>query len=269
MPLLAGRDFGPGDKNGSSPVVILGETAARKFWPGQNAVGRYVELMQYTPAGSTRRTLLVIGVARDPKFGSLVDGTTGVYAYVPLQQQYLRGMTSVIAARSISGRRLTAEIRDIVAAAAPNSPFVSTQTAEEYAALGLVPQRVAASLSGSLGLVGLLLASIGIYGITMSTVTHRTREIGIRMALGAKRSDVVAMVLRQGMSLVAIGLTAGLILAAGASQLLSALLFGISTLDPVVFSAAATLFALTELAACYMPARRATTIDPLEALRED
>jgi len=100
-------------------------------------------------------------------------------------------------------------------------------------------------------------------------VTSRTREIGIRMALGAQRSDVVGMVLKQGLSLVAIGMAAGLILAAGASQVLSTLLFGISPLDPVVFSAASALFFLTGLAACFMPARRATNIDPLRALRED
>jgi predicted permease len=269
MPLIAGRDFGPDDRNGTQDVVILGEAAARRFWPGREAVGQFVQQTAFAPTGITRRTLRVIGVARDPKFGSLVDGTTGIYAYVSLQQQYLRGMTPMIAARSTHGQRLTNEIRAVVASAAPNAPFVTPQTAEDYAALGLAPQRVVASLSGSLGLVGLLLAAIGLYGVTMYMVTRRTREIGIRMALGARRVDVVLMVLRQGMSLVVVGTIVGLILAAGASQVLSVLLFGIPPLDPVVFSAAAALFVITGIAACYVPARRATQIEPIVALREE
>src|SRR5262249_16728888 len=269
MRLLAGRDFTSNDRNGTQPVVILGEAAARKFWPGKEAVGLYVHQEQFSPAGRSRRTLLVVGVARDPKFGSLVDGTTGIYAYVPLQQQYLRGVNPMIAARSTHGQRLNVQISGVVGSATPNAPLITSQTAEEYAALGLVPQRVVASLSGSLGVVGLLLAAMGIYGVTAYTVTRRTREIGIRMALGARRADVVSMVLRQGMSLVAIGTIAGLVLAAVASQALQVFLLGISPLDPIVFSGAVALFACTGLAACYTPVRRATQIDPINALREE
>jgi len=271
MPLVVGRDFEPDDRSGTQHVVILGEAAARKFWPGQEAVGRYVQQEEFGPSGLLRRrTLQVIGVARDPKIGSLVDGTTGIYAYVPLQQQYFAGVPLMIAARAINGERLTSQIRERVAAAvAPNSPIITAQTGEDYAALGLVPQRVAASLSGSLGVVGLLLATIGIYGVTAYMVTRRTREIGLRVALGAKRADVAALVLRQGMSLVAIGTIVGLTLAAGASQVLAVFLFGIPPLDPIVFSTAAALFVLSGLVACYMPARRAIHIDPMKALREE
>jgi predicted permease len=269
MSLLAGRDIGPDDRNGAQDVVILGEAAARKFWPGREAVGQFVQQTSYSPIGLKRRTLRVIGVARDPKFGSLVDGTTGIYAYVPLQQQYLRGITPMIAARSIQGRRLTNEIRAVVTAASPNAPFVTPQTAEDYAALGLAPQRVVASLSGSLGLVGLLLAAIGLYGVMMYMVTRRTREIGIRVALGASRLAVIVMVLKQGMSLVVVGTIAGLVLGAAASQALTVLLFGIPPLDPVVFSTSAVLFAITGIAACYVPARRATQIEPAIALRDE
>jgi ABC-type antimicrobial peptide transport system permease subunit len=147
--------------------------------------------------------------------------------------------------------------------------FVTSQTAEEYASIGLVPQRLAASLSGSLGLVGLMLAGIGIYGVTTYMVARRTREIGIRMAVGAKRADVVLMVLREGLSLVAIGTVLGLMLAVGAGQILRSFLLGIRPLDPVVFSGSAAVFILAGLAACYVPARKATQIDPLVALREE
>jgi predicted permease len=262
MPLVAGRDFSAADRNGTQPVAIIGEGVARRFWPGQDAVGRFM-LQQ---SGRSSRTLLVVGVAPDPKYGSLVDGTTGRYVYVPLQQQYLRGSTLIVA-RTADLHRIAGEIRAVVASMNPDLPIVTAQTAEDYSALSLVPQRVAVSISGSLGFVGLLLAAIGIYGVTAYAVTRRTREIGIRIAMGAARVDVLGMVLGQGMSLVVIGAAIGLMLAAGASRVLATLLFGIPRLDPVAFGGAATLFAAIGLAACYVPAWRATKIDPLAALR--
>jgi predicted permease len=270
MPLVAGRDFSPADAGGAPPVVILGEGAALRFWPGQNAVGQYIQLHGYGPDGSLTlmKTMQVIGVARDPKFGSLVDGTTGIYAYVPLQQHFLTSRM-MIAARATNGRRLNAEMAALLTAEAPNLPILNSQTAEDYAALGLVPQRVVASVAGSLGIVGLLLAGIGIYGVTAHMVTRRTKEIGIRVALGAQRRNVIGMVLRQGMSLVGSGAVLGLILAAGISQLLGVFLFGIPPLQPIVFSAAAALFAGIGLVACYIPARRATRIEPMKALRNE
>ena len=141
------------------------------------------------------------------------------------------------------------------------------QTADEYTSLGLVPQRIVASVSASLGLVGVLLAALGIYGVTAYAVTRRTREIGIRIALGAQRVDVMQMILREGMRLAAIGAAIGLTLAASAGRLLSSFLLGVAPIDAVAFAGAAALFAAVGLAACYMPARRATRIDAMEALR--
>jgi ABC-type antimicrobial peptide transport system permease subunit len=146
---------------------------------------------------------------------------------------------------------------------------VRAQTADDYTALGLVPQRVGVSVSGSLGLIGVLLAAIGIYGVTAHAVTRRTREIGIRIALGAQRADVIGMILWQGMSLALIGSAIGLMLAAAAGRLLAAFLLGTPPIDPVTFSAAAALFATIGLAACYAPARHATQINPIEALRNE
>jgi ABC-type antimicrobial peptide transport system permease subunit len=159
-------------------------------------------------------------------------------------------------------------IRALVATLDPNLPILAAHTLEERQTGPVVLQlRVAALVSGSVGLVGLLLASVGIYGVTAYSIGRRTREIGIRMTLGAQRGDVVWMVLRQGMSLVAIGAAIGLLIAAAGSRVLGRLLFGLPPLDPLTFGGATLLFAAIGLAACYLPIRRATHISPVEALR--
>ena len=264
MPLLAGRDFNDADHQGTPSVVILGAGAARRFWPGENAVGKYVLHQR----GAVERLLQVVGVAGDPKYGSLVDNTTGLYVYLPLQQEYLPGWTMIVA-RSKQGQRITDELRALVASVNPDLLVGTTRTAEEYTALGLLPQRIALAVSGALGIVGLLLAAIGIYGVTAYAVTRRTREIGIRLALGAPHTSVFRMVLRQGMALVAVGCVIGLLLAAAVSSLLASLLFGLPPFDPVTFVGAAALFGFTGLVACYAPAQRATQVDPMIALRSE
>jgi putative ABC transport system permease protein len=208
--------------------------------------------------------MTVVGVARDAKYAFLGEQPTG-FIYVPMQQHYLP--RTAIVARAADGRRLAGEIRSLLAAMNPNVPVVQAQTFEEYASLGLLPQRIAAAVAGSLGALGLLLAAIGIYGVTAYMVTSRTREIGIRIALGAQRHSVVGMVLRQGMVLTLTGAAIGLVLAAAASRLLGSLLFGVNATDPVAFVGAALLFVAIGLAACFTPARRATEIDAMEALR--
>ena len=208
--------------------------------------------------------MTVVGVARDSKYRTLGEEPRP-FVYVPIQQQYMPRTT--IVARSTHGQRLAADLRKLLASMNPNLPIVTAQTFDDYAALGLIPQRVAASVSASLGIVGLLLAAIGIYGVTAYMVTSRTREIGIRMALGAQPRDVVGMVLRQGMALALIGVAIGLVLAAGASRLLGSLLFGVGPADPLAFGGSALVFCLIGLAACYVPARRATEIEATQALR--
>jgi ABC-type antimicrobial peptide transport system permease subunit len=149
----------------------------------------------------------------------------------------------------------------------PDMPIMTEQTLDDSVALGLAPQRIVASVAGVLGIVGLLLAAIGIYGVTAYAVARRTREIGIRMALGARRTDVLRMVLREGLWLTLVGSAIGLMLAAGASHVLEGFLFGIPPIDPLTFAGTTGLFAVIGLAACYVPVRRATRMNPLEALR--
>ncbi len=263
--LISGRDFTAADRRGAPWVVIVNETAARQMWPGQDPLGKV--LVHHTDRSGgpdSLRPMTVIGVAKDAKYASLGEDPTA-FIYVPVQQQYIPRLTLVV--RSSDGRRLASEIRALIASMDPNVPVVGSQTLEEFAALGLIPQRVAAAVSGSLGIVGLLLAAIGIYGVTAYMVSSRTREIGIRMALGAHRTTVVGMVLRQGMKLALLGVAIGLALALGASRLLGSLLFGVAAADPIAFVGAAVLFCAIGLAACYAPVRRATEIDAMEALR--
>jgi predicted permease len=267
MTLAAGRDFTDADRDGAAPVVIVNETAARRWWPGQDPIGRTLIHSDGRPGDpNATRALTVIAVARDTKYRDLGEAPRP-FVYVAEQQQYVPRLT--IVARSRSGRRLAADLRTLVARLNPNLPIVQSQTLEDYAALTLIPQRVAASVSGSLGLVGLLLAAIGIYGVTAHMVTSRTREFGIRMALGAQRGAVMRMVLRQGLVLTIAGAAIGLVLAGATSRLLGSLLFGVGAADPVTFVGSAVLFCLVGLAACYTPARRATTIDASQALRHE
>jgi ABC-type antimicrobial peptide transport system permease subunit len=174
-------------------------------------------------------------------------------------------MTIVV--RTTRGQRMADEVRALLTSMNPNLPIVTAQTLDDAVALGLAPQRIAASVAGSLGLVGLMLTGIGIYGMMAYAVTRRTREIGIRVALGARRADVIRMVLREGLSLTTIGSAIGVILAAAMSRVLAGFLFGIPPIDPVTFAGTTVLFAAIGVAACCVPVLRATRIDPTWALR--
>jgi predicted permease len=267
MALLTGRDFSDADREGTPSVVIVNETAARQWWPRQDALGKTLLQENGRPdAPDAVRTLTVVGVARDSKYRNLGEDPRP-FVYVPIQQQYMS--RTVIAARSAHGQRLAGQLRALLASMNPNLPIVQALTFDAYSQLGLLPQRIAASVAGSLGLVGVLLAAIGIYGVTAYMVSSRTREIGIRMALGAERASVVRMVLRQGLTLTMIGAAIGLAVAAAASRLLGSLLFGVGATDPLTFIGSTLLFFVVGAAACYVPARRATAIGAMDALRHD
>jgi putative ABC transport system permease protein len=260
--LLRGRDFTDADGPGAPRVAIVNEALARRFWDTDDVVGRQFEVV--TPFSKGPLTT-VIGVAANAQFVSLGDSESP-YLYVPLGQQY-RGHVSLLV-KSATGS-LVPQIRSLVREMNPNLPVTGAMSLADVTAIGLVPQRIAAAVAGSLGIVGLLLAAIGIYGVTSYAVSRRTHEIGIRIALGADTGTVLRLVLRQALVLTVIGVTIGVAGAAALSQLLRSLLFGVSSVDPITFGGAAALFALTALTASYLPARRATRVDPMVALRNE
>ncbi|HSL21810.1 MAG TPA: ABC transporter permease [Vicinamibacterales bacterium] len=258
IPLVQGRDFTDADRSGAPEVAILNETLARHLWPGQNPLGRTIR--------NDDRTLTVVGVARDAKYRSLGEAPRN-FIYVTLAQRYM-GRTTLLV-KAAQGAALTQSIRRLVADLDPSLPILNQQMLAEQAAVSLFPQRLALNIAGGLSGVALLLALLGIYGVTAYDVTRRTREIGIRIALGAQRSSVVGMVLRQGLMLAIIGAAAGGLAALVVTRLLSGMLYGIPATDPVAFGAAAAILVFAAVLASAIPARRAAGLDPVNALRRE
>jgi predicted lysophospholipase L1 biosynthesis ABC-type transport system permease subunit len=212
------------------------------------------------------RELHVVGIAKDTKYRSLGEEPTS-FIYVPLAQRFTSELSLV--ARRAGGESTIPAIRSLLREMEPNLPITSATSLEEATSLGLLPQRVAVWMAGGFGLVGLLLAAIGIYGITAFNVTQRRKEIGVRVALGATREGVLRLVVGQAMRMAALGIVIGLAAAAGATQLLASLLYGIRPLDPASFSLGAAVFGVLALVASWLPARRAASVNPVEALRRE
>jgi ABC-type antimicrobial peptide transport system permease subunit len=207
----------------------------------------------------------VTGVAKDAKYGSL-DEQTQPFVYGPLAQNWV-GFVALIVETSGDPGAFTAGLRAIMRGLDPNLRVYEVRTLEEYAADSLWKVRWQASLLGAFGLLALVLAAVGLYGVVAYTVAQRTREIGIRMAMVAQRADVMWMVLGRGLRLTALGIGIGLVLSVASTRMLRSLLYGLSPLDPVAFAAAALGWTAAAMLASYLPARRATRVDPVTALR--
>lgn len=258
--LVRGREFGWQDRKGAPGVVVINESLARQLFPDQDPIGKRVR-----SGGSKEPLLEIIGVARDSKYATLGERERA-YIYQPLLQNYRGAMTLVV--RTTNDPRSSIDaVRGRVQALDPNLPVSDIKTLAEQIDFSLFSARIGASLLGAFGLLALALAAIGIYGLVAYSVRHRTHEIGVRMALGARQSDVLKLLLKEGMVVVTIGIIIGLGLAFAATQLVASFLYGVSATDTITFLIIPSLLAGVALVASLIPARRATKVDPMEALR--
>jgi predicted permease len=264
IPLLAGRQFTKQDDARSSRVAIINETFARQVWPNQNPLGKFFKYGPVLGDGPVE----VIGVVRDAKDnGSLFYETTRV-AYFPLAQgRSYDGEKTLLLRAAAKPELLIAALRQEIRALDPKLPVYNIKTLEQYRRDHLFEKRFQAALIGGFGLLALALASLSLYGALSYNVAQRTQEIGVRMALGARTGDVLRLVVGQGGRLIAIGVAHGLAGAFAAARVLKSLLYGVSATDPLTFIAIPLFLTLIALSACWIPARRATKVDPMIALR--
>jgi macrolide transport system ATP-binding/permease protein len=260
IPLMAGRDFSEADTAKSSGVAIINETLAQQFWPGENPIGKRLH------SGNTGSNALeVVGVAKNGKYQTLGE-LPSLMIYYPLSQVYSSD-AALVARTNFDPKLVIASVRNEVLRLDPNLPIYEAKTLEEHMKLPLFPLHAGAVVVGSFSLLAMILAAIGIYGLMAYSVAQRTQEIGIRMALGARTWDVWSMVLSQGLIIVAVGIACGLLGSIALSKIIASLLYGISATDPLAFALSLLLLASAALAACFFPARRATKIDPVAAIK--
>ncbi len=258
IPFVAGRDFNAQDREGGPLVVIVNEELARRYYSG-NAVGKRLQIGTNTPF------IEIVGVVRTVKYRSLREDPLP-FIYIPLSQEYQPGMTLMVRAAgdpALLAGTVRNEVRDIN----KDVTMFSVQTMSRHISDQIAGNRMVAVLLSIFGGGALLLAAIGIYGVVSYSVAQRTHEIGIRLALGAEQRDILKLIVGQGMVLVLIGAGIGLLLAFGVTRVLQGALFGVSATDPMTFTVVLLVLVGVALLACYLPARRATKVDPLVALR--
>jgi len=260
IPIVRGRAFGPEDRQGGAGVAIVNEELARRYFNG-DALGKRVQV------DSEKGFLEIVGIARTAKYRNLREEPLP-FIYLPLAQEYQPDMTMIVRTAG-DPAAMVGTLRNEMNEVNNSVPVFSVQVMSELIADQLAIDRMIAVLLSVFGGVALSLAAIGIYGVMGYAVAQRTREIGIRVALGAERSDIMRLIVRRGVMLTLIGAGIGLALALALTRALKSLLFGVSATDPLTFSAIVTLLFAVALLACYFPARRATKVDPVVALRNE
>jgi predicted permease len=259
VPLVRGRGFSASDRDGAQQVAVVNESFAARFWPGEDAIGKRLAF-----AGT--QSIEIIGIARDGKYETLTEAPRP-YVYRPYLQDYEEMTLHVRAGNGAAA--LIPLLRSEILAIDSQLPIIALATMESEMSFATLPQRIAAALLGVCSALALLLATVGLYGVVAYTVGRRTREIGIRMALGAGRSAVVRMILKGSMYFVLAGLAIGMVFALVAARAVESLLGGVSATDPIALLAAPLLLIAAALAASYVPARRAARVAPTEALRHE
>jgi predicted permease len=263
VPILDGRGVDQTDLPGTPDVAVINETMARKYWPNESAVGHTFQTINPTRS----RTFRIVGVARDHKRHGVLEAPSPFIYYSDAQRP---SRYKFLLARTTGNEEtLLADMRRELLAMEPGLVFMGSATMEQNMGASLMPARVGAILASAFGGLGTLLAGIGLYGVIAFSVARRTREIGLRMALGAKPGMVLSMVMRQGFTIVAIGMVAGALLAGAAASALRGVLYGITPFDPLAWGLALTAMLAAAGLANFVPARRAMRVDPMAALRTE
>jgi predicted permease len=259
--LVQGRDFNIQDTPDTQAVMIINERFARRYWPDQDPINKKVSFR-----GPQGPFVVVVGVVKNSKYLTLGENLKS-YIYLPLTQNYSGSMTlQVRTAGDPNG--MVGVVKRELQNLDPALPAYDVKTLTEHMSVSLLPAQLGASLLGIVGMLALMLAAIGIYGLTAFSVVQRTREIGIRMALGAQTTDIIRLAMRQGLALTFIGLIIGLIGAFLLSGVLSEFLYGVSQMDPITYVGITIILGAVAILACYLPARRATKVDPMISLRQ-
>ena len=260
IPFVEGRDFDDRDTTKTKRVIVINQEMAQILWPGESAVGKRILI-----GTDSKDALEVVGVVRTGKYRNLAEDPKPFY-YTSMDQR--RPTTMALMMRpTVDPLSIVGAVRSEVASVDRRVPLFAVKTMDQHKTYALWAPNMAASLSLAFGVVAILLSAVGLYSVMAYVVSQRTREVGIRMALGANRTDVMKMITRQGMKLAAVGVGIGLVLALALAQVLSALLIGITGYDVPTFIIVPVLLVVVALVACYLPARRATKVDPLVALR--
>jgi predicted permease len=261
--LLQGREFATADGKGAPRVAIINEAAAIRFWPGENPIGRRL----YVGEVSAEDAREIVGVVQTGRYRTLGEDPKPAFFECFLQDVPLHA--TLVAHVHSDPEPVLAAIRNATQELDSRLALTAASTLEQHLTLALFPVRTSGLLLGVLGVVALVLAVSGLFGVIAYSVSQRTREVGIRMALGAQQRDVLRLVLRQGLTLAGLGIGVGLLGALAATQVLRSLLLGISPTDPATFIAVPMLLLAVTWLACWLPARRAARVDPLIALRSE
>jgi predicted permease len=261
--LLRGRLFTTADSENAPYVAIVNEVMAKRFWPGEDPIGRHFEL-----ASDSKHSIQVAGIARDSRYIG-VTGAIGPYFYIPVAQHYASNTLQMLEVKTAAApAAMIPAVEHVIGALAPDLPVfdVKTMTQALNTLNGLMLFQIGAVLAASLGILGLILAIVGVYGVVSFTASQRTHEIGVRMALGASPLDILKMIFGQGMAIVGIGLVVGWVTAFAAGRVVGGFLT-VSATDPLTYLTVSGALTIVALTACYIPARRAMRVDPMVALR--
>jgi len=262
MPLLRGRKFSDADSEKAPPIAIINETMAKRFWPNEDALAKH-----FGTKGANGPFMEVVGIVQDAKYQNLLDKPQAFY-YVPFEQSY-NSLRTIHVRTTVPSESLAPQIQLVIHEVVPDVPITQVKTLNEalQGGNGFFLFRFGAQLTSTMGLLGLILAVVGIYSVVSYAAMQRTQEIGIRLAMGATPQDILKMVLRQGLTVVGLGLVMGLVFAWAGTRVMSGLIVGIKPTDPLTFAVVVCLLTAIALFACWVPAHRATRTDPLVALR--